>query len=604
MKLKRVISNNLLILRYFFKYVPGYTVANILFTVLVSAVWTLSGPITTKFVIDALTQEKSFREIITFLAIVSGMMMIRHIYACIVVEYIAPVAWVTMQEKTRQELFEKASKMDLEYYETPKFYTDFVWAASQADQKMSQVFNTTLTFVARISELLFMGGVMLALDPTLFLFALVSVTIRIFFNRKIVKKRFDMEQQAKPIERERDYSSRIFYLNDYAKEIRLSRIHESLMERFRKACQSMIKIYKEGGKRLALYNIISAILQEVFTSFGMYVYLAYQILIAKALTFGDFGALSESTYRFSVRVRQVVDLCVTFTEHSLYIEKFRDFLQYQPSIELKKGCKPMDKLQPLTFRNVSFTYHGEDTPSLKNINLTIQPGEKIAIVGYNGAGKSTLIKLLLRLYNASEGEILLGDTNIQEMDTEAYRKEFGAVFQDYQIFAATLGENVVMDFVDEEQKHKIAKALELSQFSERLNELPRGLETPLTREFQQDGVNLSGGESQKVAISRVFFKTCRYAVMDEPSSALDPISEYKLNQSMMEIARDKTVIFISHRLSTTIMANRIYMLEKGEIIEQGTHQELMQINGKYAEMFHKQAEKYRADYPASNPSIE
>jgi ATP-binding cassette subfamily B protein len=594
MKLKRIIQNKMLILNYYIKYVPVFFFANIMFTIYVSAIFTITGPITIKFVFDALLKGKSFKEIMIFLTVVSVLMLLRHIYACIVVEYMTPIAKVTLQEKTKQELFEKASKMDLQYYETPKFYTDFVWAASQADTKMEQVYDTTLQFVARLSEILFMGGVMIVLDPTLFIFAAISVAIRIFFNKAIMKKRFEIEKQVKPIERERDYSGRIFYLSDYAKEIRLSRIHESLFERFQKACNEMSKIYSEGGKKLAFYAITSALLQEIFATFGMYIYLAYKILVVQSLSVGDFGALTDSTHRFSSRVRQLVDNCVAYSEHSLYIEKFRSFLTYEPSIELKEGKLPEGGLQPITFNNVSFTYNGESKPSLKNINLTIRPYEKIAIVGYNGAGKSTLIKLLLRLYDVSEGEILVGDTNIKEFDTNAYRNEFGAVFQDFQIFAATLGENVAMDFTKDDNENKIKESLYKSNFGETLDQLALSLETPLTKEFEQTGTNLSGGEGQKVAIARVFFKPCKYAIMDEPSSALDPISEYKLNHNMMEISKDKTVIFISHRLSTTVMADRIYMLENGEIIEEGSHEELMNLNRKYAEMFYKQAEKYQA----------
>jgi ATP-binding cassette subfamily B protein len=593
MKLKRIIANNLLILSYYVKYVPVYFFAYIIFTIFVSAVWTVTGPITTKFVFDSLISGKSFQEIITFLGIVSLLMIVRHVYACVVVEYMTPLAKVTLQEKVRKELFEKAAKMDLEYYETPSFYTDFVWAANQADTKMEQVYDTTLQFIARLSELLFMGGVMLALDPTLFIFAAVSVGIRIFFSRKIIKKRFEMEKAAKPIERERDYSGRIFYLSEYAKEIRLSNIHESIFEKFNLACNRMKEIYREGGRKLATYAVCSSLLQEIFSTFAMTVYLCYQILVARTLSIGDFGALTESTHRFSGRVRQIVDNCISFAEHSLYIEKFRAFLAYEPKIEEGKGEQMHEEIQPITFENVSFSYTAETKPSLKNINLTIKPFEKIAIVGYNGAGKSTLVKLLLRLYDPSEGNIIVGNTNIKDLETEGFRDQFSVVFQDFQIFAASLGENVAMDFIAATEEAQMTHALIKSNFGEKLGQMDLGLETPLTKEFKQTGVNLSGGEAQKVAIARVFFHACNYAVMDEPSSALDPISEYKLNQNMIEIAKDKTVIFISHRLSTTVMADRIYMLEEGEIIEQGTHGELMKLNGKYAEMFYKQAKNYQ-----------
>lgn len=593
MKLKRMIDNNLLMLGYYFKYAPVSMMVYTFYTILVSAVWVIEGPISLKFIFDALTQGKSFKEIITFLIFVSGVMLFRQLYGSLAVEYIHPMATIKVQGKIREELFLKASKMDLEYYETPKFYTDFVWAASQADQRLGKVYGTYLNFVARLSELIFMGGLMLALDPVLFIFAAVSVAIRLFFNSKIVKKRYEIEKEAKPIERERDYSTRIFYLSDYAKEIRLSKIHETLFERFRDASSRMQKVFSKGGKQLAFYGITSGILQEAFLSFGMYSYLAYQILVTNQLTFGDFGALISATERFSNRMRQLVDITMQFREHSLYIENFRNFLSYEPKIELQPGLQAPKDIQTIEFKNVSFTYTGEEKPTLRNINLTIKPNEKIAIVGYNGAGKSTLIKLLMRLYDATEGEICLSGTNVKAFSTQQYRDEFGAVFQDYQIFAATLEENVAMDFSTADQKGKIEQALDDSGFSEKLLELRSGLKTPLTKEFSKEGINLSGGEGQKVAIARVFYKLCHYVILDEPSSALDPISEYNLNETMLEAAKNKTVIFISHRLSTTCMADRIYMLEKGEIIEQGSHHELMALNGKYAEMFNKQAEKYR-----------
>jgi ATP-binding cassette subfamily B protein len=593
MKAKGIIKNNLLMLGYIWKYTPVNFVVQTIFAIVVSAVAVIQGPVTLKFIFDALSQGKSFKEILYYLIFVSIVLIIRLIYGSIAVEYMTQMASVKLNGKIREELFEKASKMDLEYYETPKFYTDFVWAASEADRRAWSVFNTFMKFVTIFAELLFMGGLMLALDPTLFVFAAISVAIRLFFNSKIVKKRFQVEKEAKPIERERDYSSRIFYLGDYAKEIRLSKIHETLFQRFRDASNRMEKVYEKGGKQIAFYGIASGILQEAFISFGMYSYLAYQILVAKVLTFGDFGALISATERFSDRMKQIVDVTMEFREHSLYIEKFRQFLSYEPKIELQPGLETPQEIQSISFNNVSFTYTGEEKPTLKNINLTIKPNEKIAIVGYNGAGKSTLIKLLMRLYDTTSGEITLNDTNIKEFSTQAYRDDFGAVFQDYQVFAATIGENVVMDSSNEKQVAKIRKALYDSGFGDILEELDRNLDTPLTREFSKEGINLSGGEGQKIAIARIFYKNCKYVILDEPSSALDPISEYKLNETMFEVAKNKTVIFISHRLSTTCMADRIYMLEKGEIIEQGSHNELMSLNGKYADMFNKQAEKYR-----------
>lgn len=213
----------------------------------------------------------------------------------------------------------------------------------------------------------------------------------------------------------------------------------------------------------------------------------------------------------------------------------------------------------------------------------------MALVGYNGAGKTTLTNLLLRLYDVSGGSIEIGGKDIREETVESHRDRFAAVFQDFQIFSASVGENVALS--TEYDEERVWNALKAAGFDK---ELPNGLKTILLREFDEEGLMLSGGEQQKIAIARAFYKDCPYVILDEPSANLDPVSEYELNHAMMTGAEHKTVIFISHRLSTTRNADKIFMMEKGKIIESGSHEELMNLNGKYAEMFNLQAEKYNS----------
>jgi len=240
----------------------------------------------------------------------------------------------------------------------------------------------------------------------------------------------------------------------------------------------------------------------------------------------------------------------------------------------------------------------EPKKSLDGINLTIKRGEKIAIVGYNGAGKTTLTKLLMRLYDPTEGEILYNGRDLKDYDIPSLRARIGTVFQDYKIFAATIAENVLSDTCAEADRDTVIDALTKATFSDKLNSLEKGMDTELTKEFSEEGVNLSGGESQKVAIARIFARPYDLIIMDEPSSALDPTAEYELNHTILEYAKDKTVVFISHRLSTTRMADKILMFADGKLMESGTHDELMALNGKYAEMFRLQAEKYRTQISA------
>ena len=578
-------ENIRMILGYYQRFTPFYFYIYTAYVFLVSFVWVATGSYSLKFIFDALEQRKSFREIFCFLLVMSGLMIFRNIAGAYLVEYLEPTAHITMTEKMRAELFEKAAKMDLVYYETPKFYTDFVWAASQADVKCQQVLGAYMNVMARVSELLFLGGLMAALDPVLILFALITAAVRLLCNSKLVKYRYQLDLKAKPIERERDYSQRIFYLSDYAKEIRLSDVHLILYQRFLSATQRMKEIYRKGGNKLVKVAGASSVFQDFFLKCLMLLYLTYQITVTHRITIGDFAALIGATSRFAARMRHLVDVMISATEAALYVEKFKNFLSYQPEIEGQDGTEADDQIQTICLKDVSFTYEGETKPSLQHINMTIHPLEKIAIVGYNGAGKSTLIKLLMRLYDVTEGAIYLGDTDIRTIKTESYRKGFGAVFQDFQIFAATLGENVAMDFVEDNEREKILEVLTHSGMGEKVAAFPKGIDTDLTKEFHENGRNLSGGEAQKTAIARVFLRPYRYVIMDEPSSALDPISEYAFNQNMLEIAKDKTVIFISHRLSTTCMADRIYMLEKGQIVEEGTHHELMELGGRYVRCF-------------------
>jgi ATP-binding cassette subfamily B protein len=274
------------------------------------------------------------------------------------------------------------------------------------------------------------------------------------------------------------------------------------------------------------------------------------------------------------------------------VNKIREFLNYEPKVVSKENLAPENKAKEIELDKVSFAYGNNQDMLIKDMDLHIKPGEKIALVGYNGAGKTTLVKLLMRLYDTKCGVIKADGRDIRDYDVKKYRDTIGTVFQDFQIFAGTVKENVVLDVADGIEDDGVRKALSQSGLMERIDRFKKGLDTDLTTEFSKEGVNLSGGESQKLAISRVFYKNAGLMILDEPSSALDPIAEYQLNHAMLTATKDKTVIFISHRLSTTRIADRIIMLENGRVVEEGTHDELLKCGGKYAGMWKVQAGAY------------
>jgi ATP-binding cassette subfamily B protein len=275
----------------------------------------------------------------------------------------------------------------------------------------------------------------------------------------------------------------------------------------------------------------------------------------------------------------------------------KEFLEYVPKLsENQDGAVPDKAEAEIAFDHISFTYHGAKEPTLKDISFTIHRKEKIAVVGHNGAGKTTLIKLLMRLYDPDEGTIRYNGIDIREYNVKKYRSLFGSAFQDYQVFAMTVAENVLMRSPQNEQDYERVKdALTRSYVYDKVCSLPNGMDTVLTREFDENGAVLSGGEYQKIAVARAYAKDFEIAVFDEPSSALDPIAEYQLYESIRNVCKDKTVIFISHRLSSAVLADRIYLFDNGSIIEEGSHQALMEKNGVYADMFRKQAKQYQEE---------
>ena len=334
-------------------------------------------------------------------------------------------------------------------------------------------------------------------------------------------------------------------------------------------------------------NMLSGLMQPI-----VYLILFYQILITKTVNITGLAVAFSSFWSLRFRLQFIVEIFGKIQTHAKYMDCVRTYLAYDPTI--KNGAVQASEMQSIEFRNVSFSYI-EGKEVLKNVSFKIQKGEKIALVGFNGAGKSTLLKLLLRLYDPTDGIILYNGRDIKEYDIDSYRTKFGVVLQDFKLFALSIAENVLGDLYDHTKDEVVLDSLRKAQFSSRLTQMTNGIQTELTRELSSNGTNLSGGETQKLAIARVFVKPYDVFVMDEPSAALDPETEDKIMQNIAEAAREKTVLIVSHRLSTVCNSNRIYLFEHGQLKEQGTHSELLQKNEIYATLFKVQAQKYKAN---------
>lgn len=503
----------------------------------------------------------------------------------------------------QEEMIHKVVHMDLMCYDCDTYYDDFVVAASQLEDMVVTAIFDLGRMGRNVITVLVLSGLITFINPVIAIFPVLGFLVNIFTRFRIMKLEYEYDVKKKTIMRRANYSKRVFYQPEYAKEIKLSHIEIPLEKQFHQAVDETIEVSKKYGLKISIWSVVNWVC--VFTFLSMFcvpLYLGYLALVVCSVNLGDVAALNnaQGTVRNQL---DAINYCVERIQRAgLFCERFRRFMNYESKIEYAQGTIAVPKEKKvLEVKDMSFRYDGATQDTLKHINLKIESGQKVAFVGENGAGKSTLVKLLMRLYDVTEGSICYGGHDIRNFSTEEYRDIFGSVFQDYQIYAASVQENVMMQSMKADDEQRVREALEQSGFTERLNTLPNSLNTLLTREFADNGVQLSGGEAQKVAIARLFAKKERMhiAILDEPSSALDPKAEYELNKNILNKAGEATVIFISHRLSTTRDADCIYMFENGEIIEQGTHQELMKQNGQYADMFRCQAKYYQQNIEIS-----
>ena len=611
-KLSKIFSNNLRIVAKVARLTPDYFIS----VILEGIVWGLINSVEAVFtfhLFDALDAGKSFREIALIIIAMASFYLIAYALDAWYWQYYNPLLRRKLELRLHRELFDKAQTLDVACYDDPAFYNDFVWAMDEAGKRAYDVMFDIGKLINRLVAAGTLFTLIFTIDIPVAVILLTSSVFFIVINQLANKVRFEQEKERKPLNRVRDYINRVFHLADYAKEIRISHVTDLLIEDVDENTEKQIDVSVRYGKKyFILFGLCYSVLSNI-VYYGVLFYMFFRLLDGAVLV-GAFAASVSMIWRVRWMLEDLVERLTKFPQHSLFLEKYYGFLAYRPN--MVSGEEEVPPFESLELRDVSFTYDFSDKPryqyhdadykppegeggrgdALRHIDLTLRKGEKIAIVGYNGAGKTTLIKLLMRLYDPTEGRVLWNGRDLRDYETDALRSRIGTVFQDFKIFAASVGENVMNGhYAPETDGETARRALDAAGFSEKLGELERGLDTTLTREFDDHGTNLSGGEAQKVAIARVFAKPFELIIMDEPSSALDPVAEYDLNQAILRYAADKTVIFISHRLSTTRMADRIYMFDSGALCEVGSHNELMARGGKYAEMFRLQAKKYQSE---------
>lgn len=488
-------------------------------------------------------------------------------------------------------LLEQFAAVDLGFYDS-----------SEYRDKLNQVWDIKSSVTALASLFFAQVQTLLSFIVSLILFArwnaayalvivLCSLPI-IFVEWKVNQLDINFSMQNQKNERAMRYFKYIFTNYDNSLEIKLYNIKDFLIGKYIDSWKEYYKNRKKFTAKIAALMFVSLLISTFVSQLLLYILLIGKIA-KKIISIGDamyYMSLFHNLYNSTVSLIRIIS---SSNAAFVRLNAVKEFINQKPMVQ-KNGVLTLDKIQKIEFSHVYFRYPGKENYVLEDCSFTMEAGQQIGLVGENGCGKSTIVKLILRLYDVEEGEILLNGIDIMEYDIEKYRAMFSVLFQDFIKYSFTLRENVSLSDIEKsDNDERIKDALSKSEMSELVSTWDKGLETPLTRSFEPDGKELSGGQWQRIALSRVFFADRDFVILDEPSASLDVFAEEKIFHQFQQLSGTRSSIIISHRLSSIVAADKILVLKNGRILEQGKHRELLSKNGYYSELFYAQAQSYR-----------
>ncbi len=494
--------------------------------------------------------------------------------------------------KTSANLIEHAALLDLEMFEDNEFYDKLERAKKQSYGRVLLLY-TILDLITSLITMAVLAVALLFFNPFFFLAIIVAAIPAVLSESYFSRLQYQFHKKWIPVRRKMWYN---YYLGtdvEKAKEIKIFGLSEFLRDDYLDKTGSYYKAWKKLIIKRASWNVV------LNTFITICLYGGYVILAVQAIK----GIISVGTLTFWIGALMKVGMDISGLMYGLvqteerltYLQDFFDFFEIQPKIKEEEGSLawPSEITQGIEFENVGYQYLKSEHWALRNVSMKIFPGEKVALVGENGAGKTTLIRLLCRLYDPTEGRILLEGIDLKEYRLSEVRKNMGVIFQDFVRFHMTASINIAIGDIDaKEDQERITVAAEKSLAAYVIEDLPKGYEQMLGKRFD-DGVDLSGGQWQKIAIARAFMNDADVLILDEPTSALDARAEQEVFERFTTLTNDKMAVVISHRFSTVRMADRIVVLEKGQVIESGSHYQLMERDGQYAELFSLQAAGYQ-----------
>lgn len=495
---------------------------------------------------------------------------------------------VRIRTRINREIYEQCCKTRYEYVDNPDYYDKFSWAIREYANKCTEAVGF---IISSLTLVITMASLITIIATSIWWVVIIMATsfaLKSFVVAKVNKLDIQKDEEMIPVDRKMDYFHRIFFQKSYAAELRTTRLKNIILSHYEEETKNKIHLIRKYVIKTLYLLIINDLLVRI-ADVLIVIGIAGAIYSGKISEVGAYMTLLLAANKLNDQFYQIFDVFRTVNKLEKYGSKIHEFFCFQTEtlegLDLFEG-KPFE----VEFKNVSFSYPNSSF-TLKDVSFIISSGERVAIVGENGAGKSTIVKLLLKLYDVQSGEILINGKNINDYNVYKLRNAIGVAFQSTNIYALSMDENIGI------YSNSTEEAIENAKESFGLNSIIEknggAINPTLTREFDDDGIVLSGGEAQKVALARTSTKKFSMLMLDEPSSALDPIAEYNLNHSLLNQSKETTTIMIAHRLSTVRTMDKILVINNGKLCESGSHNELMNMKGLYAEMFLKQAENYQ-----------
>lgn len=591
----RIFANNAYAVKTVWSISKSRVIHTAVYTALGYVEWVFMSIFFLRYVINAIETKAPFGTIMTYIGICFLVFCLRAMYNSFMPTVVVPFTDNKIYRSLYRKLYAKARNIELRCFEDADFYNKYTMALDGSAQKMTKSVDFFFDVIFGVIAAAAAFSSMFMIDPFSVLFVISPIIGNFVFGGLMNKIWGGRYTDNVKNNRKAEYVNRVMHLAEFAKEIRYSNIHELMMKRYDEAVKGNVEVAEKYAGKAIVYNWAQNVTTFSLVFEGIMIYAAYRTIVSKTMGLAElaimFTAMSTSSWILIGMFNNFMEAM----KNGQFLEYFRTFMEYEEKIpEDQDGIIPEEKVRSIEFRNVFFEYQEEEAV-INDLSFKIEGDKVCALVGHNGAGKSTIIKLLFRLYDPTRGEILVNGINIREYNLKAYRKLFSAAFQDYKVMAMSVRDNVLMGAEFDDPAETAERALKCAGVWDKVQSLSGGMDTVMTKEFDNDGAVLSGGEHQKIVVARAFAQKASVKVFDEPSSALDPIAEYDLYKGIMNESKGHITLFISHRLSSVKDADVVFMLENGTVIEQGSHRELMEQNGKYCGMFTKQAQNYLAD---------